>query len=118
MVKANEHHASPPPSQPWSRRRALGLGGGVVLIVCIGVTISTSQSPSEPEAVTCGWDLSTQEGIDANNAYLTASASWIASRPQTSSELPPPPTSPYWRGECPRTEEQPTADPFFHEEQP
>ena len=66
-----------------------------------------------PEPSACGWDLTTQEGRDANLERLTVLDQWMTDHPGVPA---PAPTSPAWRGECP-TPSGPPPEPPDHEDE-
>lgn len=91
-----------PEARPARRRRvaaivAIGIAG-VLVILGIGVAASRTAQPTTPTSLDCGWDLSDAEAQRANHEYLTATMSWMVDHP---GQVAPPPTSPYWHGECP-----------------
>ena len=90
--------------QPWSARRLIATVGAaavVIVVAAISWTFIAADNPAVSEApAECGWDLSTSAGQDANAAYLSEAAQWIADRGPFSTETPPAPTSEYWLGEC------------------
>ena len=61
-----------------------------------GVLLALPGCSSEPE--TCGWDLSTPQGRQANAARLDEVSAWLADHP---GEPMPDPTSTFWHGACP-----------------
>lgn len=52
----------------------------------------------------CGWDLSTPEGVRANQERLTEVRAWLDGHPGAPV---PEPTSTFWHGECPVTDAPP-----------
>ncbi len=69
---------------------------GVAAFATMGA--NSGSDPGEQQAVTCGWDFTSPEGVAANKAYLTQAADWLLDQP--AGATPSPPTSPYWHGPC------------------
>lgn len=91
--------------------------GAVVLLAVAAWTLVPSSDPDAPVGPDCGWDLTTPAGVQANSAYLTQTANWLANRDPASSAMPPSPTSPYWHGQCPAAPGDPPPPPI-HEAHP
>jgi hypothetical protein len=87
----------------WDLRHLVALAGAV-LVVAVGVWTLVPSGDSDSPGLTapdCGWDLTQTAGVEANSQFLTETGQWLANRDQSSREMPPAPTSPYWHGQCP-----------------
>ena len=86
------------------------LSVAVLVVVAIALNLSRSGDPSAPPpaADACGWDLTSAAGQQANSEYLTATMQWLADHP---GQVAPPPTSAYWRGDCPMPSGGPVPPP-------
>jgi len=71
----------------------------VVTAISFVMRLGDSDVPGATQE--CGWDLTESEGIQAHNIYVTQTAQWLGNRDPSSLEQPPPPDTPYWRGNCP-----------------
>lgn len=63
----------------------------------------------------CGWDLTSREGIRANQERLDFVMSFLAENP---GQTPPAIDSPYWYGDCPMPTDAPTGPPDHEDESP
>lgn len=79
------------------------------------VLIHLGDSDASGSTQDCGWDLTEPEGIQAHNIYMTQTAQWLGNRDPSSLEQPPPPDTPYWRGDCPMDPEA-DLEPPIHED--
>jgi hypothetical protein len=92
-----------------SVRKYVSLAAVLVVLIAIAVSMQTSgQGSSVPSIPTpsCGWDLTTAAGVQANADYQTATMQWLETHGADDGP-PPKPESPYWLGECPVSPESP-----------
>jgi hypothetical protein len=68
-----------------------------VTVAFVLVGCAPQESASDP-APNCGWDTAAPAGQLDLGEYLTSTDSWLRAHPD---EVPPPPDSPYWLGDCP-----------------
>lgn len=77
----------------------------LVLPVLVGLaSLLGLLSGCGPSTAACGWDLSTPEGVQANQQRLSEVHAWLDGHPGAPV---PEPTSTYWHGECPATDTPP-----------
>ena len=98
---------------PWACKYGAMVRWPVVVMCALLVTGCAASK--EATDTRCGWDLTTAEGLAANQERLNFVSSFLADNP---GQTPPPIDSPYWFGDCPLPTDAPTAAPDHENESP